>query len=198
MIWNSTKYNEVNIISTLRGMAQTDFRLKVTRSRDDHEFYTVALPKYDPQRIADLLLELPLPQRIRPHHPIARLLLNTNTEGQQEPQEQLLSINYAGTVESLGEGFEEVERGGRRVFGLRAGQKKGSVQLLCFRECDHSPRDERFLQGNSGESLRKGYSEVAVCDFCQMPLWKYYDKEEVAVTVGDLCRANSLDAGQVG
>lgn len=89
-------------------MAQTDYRLKITRSRDDHELYQVALLKYDPSLISRIALPLAPSQRIRPQQPIAKLLPNSlpdSSQEQQQPAEVVLSINYAGTVESVGEGF---------------------------------------------------------------------------------------------
>jgi len=90
-------------------MAQTDYRLKITRSRDDHELYQVALLKYDPSLISRIALPLAPSQRIRPQQPIAKLLPkphpDSSQEQQQQPAEVVLSINYAGTVESVGEGF---------------------------------------------------------------------------------------------
>jgi hypothetical protein len=89
-------------------MAQTDYRLKITRSRDDHELYQVALLKYDPSLISRIALPLAPSQRIRPQQPIAKLLPNSHPDSsqeQQQPAEVVLSINYAGTVESVGEGF---------------------------------------------------------------------------------------------
>lgn len=89
-------------------MAQTDYKLKITRSRDDHELYQVALLKYDPSLISRLLLQLAPAQRIRPQQPVAKLLPKprpNNCQEQPQPVEVVLSINYAGTVECVGEGF---------------------------------------------------------------------------------------------
>ncbi len=38
-----------------------------------------------------------------------------------------------------------------------------------------------------------------MCEWCQAALWKYYDKQEVAISLAELCRLNSLqDVGQAG
>lgn len=47
-------------------MAQPEYRLKTTRSRLDYELYQVALPKYDPQIVHNIHIELPPSLRIRP------------------------------------------------------------------------------------------------------------------------------------
>jgi hypothetical protein len=47
-------------------MAQAEYRLKTTRSRLDYELFQVSLPKYDPQLIEDVYIDLPSSLHIRP------------------------------------------------------------------------------------------------------------------------------------
>lgn len=154
-------------------MAQSQPKLRITRSREDYELYHVLFNKYDPQTVQHIHL-LTTPQLlIRPHHKFAEVV--TRGEQGQEASTQELVMNHSGRVEAVADCFEKMEEG-RVTYRLKEGASKGNLPLLSFRECDHQPREETCLGSQILYTEPRDSTKVDVCVNCESALWKYYDK----------------------
>lgn len=123
-------------------MSQHRKTVRSIRSREDHELFKVTIPSFNPQLVHSLLMAVAPGDYLRPNQPFATLRLHKppaqdkdqeGQEGNSDWLEESLTTHMGGTVERLGASFSIGEEG----WSLKEGAKRGSLELLFLRQCQH-------------------------------------------------------------